>query len=112
MFAYSVLWGQAAYQNPDLSPETRAVDLVSRMTLDEKVLQMQNTAPAIARLGIPEYDWWNEALHGVALPDAALEHAPVLMERLVPQAPELKVPPTARLAPGLPEPASVARPPR
>jgi beta-glucosidase len=54
------------YLNPDLAPEQRAADLVSRMTLDEKVLQMQNTAPAIDRLQIPAYDWWNEALHGVA----------------------------------------------
>ncbi len=52
--------------NPDLSPEERAADLVSRMTLEEKVGQMQNAAPAIPRLGIPAYDWWNEALHGVA----------------------------------------------
>jgi beta-glucosidase len=55
-----------AYLNPDLAAEQRAADLVSRMTLDEKVLQMQNSAPAIARLNIPAYDWWNEALHGVA----------------------------------------------
>ncbi len=54
------------YLNPDLPAEQRAADLVSRMTLDEKVLQMQNSAPAIARLNIPAYDWWNEALHGVA----------------------------------------------
>jgi len=54
------------FQNPDLPPAKRAADLVSRMTLEEKVSQMQNTAPAIARLGIPEYDWWNEGLHGVA----------------------------------------------
>jgi beta-glucosidase len=58
--------GQPPYLNPDLSPEKRAADLVSRMTLEEKVLQMQNSAPAIDRLGIPAYDWWNEALHGVA----------------------------------------------
>ena len=56
----------APYLNPDLPAEKRAADLVSRMTLDEKVLQMQNSAPAIARLNIPAYDWWNEALHGVA----------------------------------------------
>jgi beta-glucosidase len=55
-----------AYQNPDLAPEARAADLVARMTLQEKVLQMQNAAPAIPRLGIPAYDWWNESLHGVA----------------------------------------------
>ncbi|MBD8871332.1 glycoside hydrolase family 3 protein [Rhodanobacter sp. DHB23] len=46
--------------------EQRAADLVARMTLQEKVAQMQNSAPAIPRLGIPAYDWWNEALHGVA----------------------------------------------
>jgi beta-glucosidase len=54
------------YLNPDLPAEQRAKDLVSRMTLEEKVLQMQNSAPAIPRLNIPAYDWWNEALHGVA----------------------------------------------
>ena len=46
--------------------DQRVDDLVSRMTLEEKVSQMMNAAPAIPRLGIPEYDWWNEALHGVA----------------------------------------------
>lgn len=46
--------------------EARAADLVSRMTLEEKAAQMQNAAPAIERLGVPAYDWWNEALHGVA----------------------------------------------
>ena len=55
-----------AYKNPNLPIERRVNDLVSRMTLEEKVLQMQNAAPAIERLGIPAYDWWNEALHGVA----------------------------------------------
>jgi beta-glucosidase len=50
----------------DETPESRAASLVSRMTLEEKVLQMQNTAPAIPHLNIPGYDWWNEALHGVA----------------------------------------------
>ena len=64
------LSGQTAdrppYLNPDLPAEQRAADLVSRMTLEEKVLQMQNTAPAVPRLNIPAYDWWNEALHGVA----------------------------------------------
>jgi beta-glucosidase len=55
-----------AYLNPDLPAEKRAADLVGRMTLEEKVLQMQNTAPALPRLNVPAYDWWNEALHGVA----------------------------------------------
>ena len=54
------------YKNPNLPIETRVNDLVSRMTLAEKVSQMMNAAPAIERLGIPAYDWWNEALHGVA----------------------------------------------
>ena len=46
--------------------ERRAADLVGRMTLEEKVSQMMDRAPAIERLGIPEYNWWNEGLHGVA----------------------------------------------
>jgi beta-glucosidase len=54
------------YQNQNLPFEVRARDLVSRMTLEEKVSQMQDTAAAIPRLGIPAYGWWNEALHGVA----------------------------------------------
>src|SRR5215472_17475333 len=56
----------APYQDPSLPIATWVADLVSRMTLEEKVLQMQHTAPAIPRLAIPSYDWWNEALHGVA----------------------------------------------
>jgi len=54
------------YRNPDLPFERRVNDLVSRMTLAEKVSQMQDVAPAIERLGVPAYNWWNEALHGVA----------------------------------------------
>lgn len=54
------------YKNPKLSPEARAEDLIARMTLAEKVSQMMDNAPAIDRLGIPAYHWWNEALHGVA----------------------------------------------
>ncbi|MCX6328218.1 MAG: glucan 1,4-alpha-glucosidase, partial [Bacteroidia bacterium] len=54
------------YQNPALTVEERVNDLVGRMTVDEKISQMMNTAPAIDRLGIPAYDWWNECLHGVA----------------------------------------------
>jgi beta-glucosidase len=56
----------AAYQNESLSFEARAADLVSRMTLEEKANQMKDVAPAIERLGVPAYNWWNEALHGVA----------------------------------------------
>jgi beta-glucosidase len=55
-----------AYLNPDLPIEARVNDLVSRMTLEEKVSQMVNNAKAIPRLQIPEYNWWNECLHGVA----------------------------------------------
>jgi beta-glucosidase len=55
-----------AYLDPALPIETRVNDLVGRMTLPEKISQMQNEAPAIPRLGIPAYDWWNEGLHGVA----------------------------------------------
>jgi beta-glucosidase len=54
------------FKNPDLAPEKRAADLVSRMTLEEKVMQIQNAAPALTRLDLPAYDCWNEALHGVA----------------------------------------------
>ncbi|MCL2776200.1 MAG: glycoside hydrolase family 3 C-terminal domain-containing protein [Oscillospiraceae bacterium] len=54
------------FQNPALSVEQRAADLVSRLTLDEKIAQMLNSTPAIERLKIPPYDWWNECLHGVA----------------------------------------------
>ncbi|MGN6266298.1 MAG: glycoside hydrolase family 3 C-terminal domain-containing protein [Ginsengibacter sp.] len=54
------------FQNPALSIDARVNDLVSRLTLEEKVNQMLNSTPAIERLGIPPYDWWNESLHGVA----------------------------------------------
>ena len=53
------------YQDTSLSPEERAEDLVGRLTLEEKVSLMQNSSPAIPRLGIKAYDWWSEALHGV-----------------------------------------------
>ena len=54
------------FQDPSLNEEQRVNDLVSRMTLKEKADQLLYTAPAIPRLGIPAYNWWNEALHGVA----------------------------------------------
>jgi beta-glucosidase len=54
------------YQNTRLDFESRAKDLVSRMTLEEKVGQLTHYADAVERLGIPEYNWWNECLHGVA----------------------------------------------
>ena len=56
-----------AYLNPNLPAEQRAADLVHRMTLPEKASQMVNQARAIPRLDVPAYDWWSEALHGVAV---------------------------------------------
>src|ERR687888_513014 len=66
--------GQASllpYKDPSLPIEKRVDDLVSRMTLEEKVSQMMNAAKPIERLGIPEYEWWNEGLHGVAFAGTA-----------------------------------------
>ncbi|MDR3692938.1 MAG: glycoside hydrolase family 3 N-terminal domain-containing protein [Fimbriimonas sp.] len=67
-----VAWGgenmsiePGTYWDPSLELEDRVNDLVSRMSLEEKVSQMGNVSPAIERLGVPEYDWWNECLHGV-----------------------------------------------
>ena len=62
--------GQQKYDflflNPDLKLSVRVDDLVGRLTIDEKISQMMDVAPAIERLGIPAYNWWNECLHGVA----------------------------------------------
>jgi len=55
-----------AFLDKSLTPEARAKDLVSRMTLEEKAAQMQDNASAIPRLGLLRYGWWNEVLHGVA----------------------------------------------
>jgi beta-glucosidase len=60
-----------AYLNPDLPFEQRAADLVARMTSDEKISQVMNDAPAIPRLRVEKYEWWNECLHGVARAGAA-----------------------------------------
>ncbi|MDE3188771.1 MAG: glycoside hydrolase family 3 C-terminal domain-containing protein [Acidobacteriota bacterium] len=64
-------WGQSAqkpaYLNTSLPAEQRAVDLVHRMTLEEKASQLVNQARAIPRLGVASYDWWSESLHGVAV---------------------------------------------
>ena len=56
----------ARYLDPDAPLNQRVADLVSRMTLEEKVSQMLDVAPGISRLNVPEYNWWNEGLHGVA----------------------------------------------
>jgi beta-glucosidase len=57
------------FQDPRLSFEERATDLVSRLTVEEKIAQLFNKTPAIERLGVPPYDWWNECLHGVGRTD-------------------------------------------
>ena len=56
----------AIWRNPDHPMEARIKDLVRRMSFAEKVAQLQDDAPAIERLGLPAYRYWNEALHGVA----------------------------------------------
>jgi beta-glucosidase len=56
-----------AYLDTSLPPQQRAADLVQRMTLEEKASQLVNQARAIPRLNVPAYDWWSEALHGVAV---------------------------------------------
>lgn len=76
LLAPSAAFAQAAADKPAYLDTTRsfderAADLVSRMTLEEKIAQLQNDTPAIPRLGVPAYEWWNEALHGVARAGAA-----------------------------------------
>jgi len=80
VFAFAALLGLAAqmavaqestnspelWKDPAQPLETRVKDLVGRMTLEEKVSQIRNSAAAVPRLGIPAYDYWSEALHGVA----------------------------------------------
>jgi beta-glucosidase len=63
---YELFAQNEAYLNTSLPVDTRVKDLVSRLTLQEKVYQMMNNSPAIPRMNIPAYNWWNEALHGVA----------------------------------------------
>ena len=65
MTAMSMSAQMLPYQNAQLTAEQRADDLLGRLTQDEKVKLMMDTSPAIPRLGIPQFQWWNEALHGV-----------------------------------------------
>jgi beta-glucosidase len=58
--------GSAAYLDPSKPVDVRVNDLIGRMTLEEKASQLVNQARAIPRLQVPQYDWWSEALHGVA----------------------------------------------
>src|SRR5689334_12345322 len=62
--AAPMLVGQV-YKDPKQPLEKRVDDLLSRMSLEEKASQMLSESPAVERLGIPAYDWWNECLHGV-----------------------------------------------
>ena len=62
---------ESVYLDESRTDEERVRDLVSNMTLEEKVSQLRYDAPAVKRLGIPSYNWWNEALHGVARAGAA-----------------------------------------
>ena len=58
--------GQPTYKTTSLSPEKRAELLLKELTLEEKVSLMMDGSKAVERLGIKPYNWWNEALHGVA----------------------------------------------
>ena len=68
---------QMPFMNPALSTDQRVEDLLGRMTLDEKASQLVNQSRAIPRLGVPKYDWWSEALHGVASGIATVFPEPV-----------------------------------
>jgi len=66
LFATHARGADYPFQDPSLPIDQRVNDLVRRMTAEEKISQMSLTAAAIPRLGIPEYTWWNEGLHGIA----------------------------------------------
>lgn len=57
---------QSIYLDPSKSIDVRVNDLISKLTLEEKVHQMMDVSPSVPRLNMPQYNWWNEALHGVA----------------------------------------------
>ena len=65
LFLFTINAQTEPYKNKNLSPKERAEDLISRLTTEEKISLMMDNSPAIERLGIPKYTWWNEALHGV-----------------------------------------------
>src|SRR5665213_4444271 len=66
LYGLSVSAQKLPYQNPNLPSATRAKDLVSRLTLKEKVGLMKDVSDAVPRLGIKKFNWWSEALHGYA----------------------------------------------
>jgi beta-glucosidase len=70
LFSFN-LWTQTMpFQNPNLSSEERAKDLISRLTLEEKASLMCDVSDAIPRLGLKKFYWWSEALHGLANNDS------------------------------------------
>ena len=70
LFSINLCAQTLPYQNPNLSSEERAKDLISRLTLEEKAELMCDISQAIPRLGIKEFNWWSEALHGLANNDS------------------------------------------
>lgn len=66
IYAQSYSQSSAPYQDPSLDPEVRALDLLGRLNLEQKVALMNYNSPEIPELGIRKYNWWNEALHGSA----------------------------------------------
>ncbi|MCB0753235.1 MAG: glycoside hydrolase family 3 protein, partial [Ignavibacteriae bacterium] len=66
LIALNLLAQTMPFQNPNLSSEERAEDLISRLTLEEKAILMCDVSEAIPRLGIKNFNWWSEALHGLA----------------------------------------------
>ena len=69
---------QLPYQNSELNSEERAKDLISRLTLEEKAALMCDASDGIPRLGIKNFNWWSEALHGLANNDSVnLQNLPV-----------------------------------
>src|ERR1035437_10102034 len=69
LFTISLWAQQLPYQNPELSSQERAKDLISRLTVSEKAVLMQDISEAIPRLGIKKFNWWSEALHGLSNTD-------------------------------------------
>ena len=76
-FSFLVSFAQP-YKDPTLSAEARAKDLLGRLTLEEKARLMEHTSPAIERLDIPAFNWWNEALHGIGRNGTAMVY-PITM---------------------------------
>ena len=70
LFSINLLGQTMPYQNPQLSSEERAKDLISRLTLSEKAALMCDQSDALPRLGIKKFNWWSEALHGLANNDS------------------------------------------